>query len=497
MPDLEHVSIRLAHNLGIPMSDGTVTRADVWRADDHDRRPTILVRTPYGKETHFHMSPVDPRAAVERGYAMVIQDVRGRGGSDGVFSPFAQERQDGFDTIEWIAAQPWSDGRVVMTGPSYVGATQWLAAAARPPALVAIAPLNSADDYGEGFAFTNGVREHGFLSAWASTSLAPPELQRPDDIEAGDADPEGLGALVPEVREWFRSSVDDPYWAEVSAARDRGAIDIPVLTVTGWYDIFLRGALRAHALRGDDRDRLVIGAWGHDNYFGSIVGPRSLGFAGSGDGVGLRDIVLEFFDTALAGRPSSRPPVSAYDPGSRAWNALPAWPPPSSRERGLPLESGAITVDPAHLPHGTGGRWLRVGEPGGNWGPTDQRPIAEREDVLVTALAPLEARTTFAGPVVANLRIRTDPPGTQLWVVLLCVRQPDGALDLLAEGVARTGPDDDAVRVPLGDLLLTLERGRELVVIVSGGLVPRWDPRTDGGLQQILDGSTVTLTELP
>lgn len=489
------IAMSLDHNVPIALTDGVVTSADIWRPSRARPLPTILIRTPYGKETHFHMSPIDPRTAIERGYNMVIQDVRGRGGSNGTFTPFTQERQDGHDTIDWISAQSWSDGQVVMTGPSYVGATQWLAAQTHPVALKAIAPLNSSDSFGNGFAFTNGVREHGFLTSWVAASLGLPELQRHDAIAAGDADPFSLAALVPEVDRWFTTEADDEYWAAVSVGPDRSSIDIPVLSVGGWYDIFLRGTLHAYQARNDPRDRLIIGAWAHDNYFSHLVGPRNLGYSGSGEAVGLGEMVLDFFDDALAEQQSNLPPVSAFVLGTREWADFRTWPPPNNRVLSYPLATGTIEVDADDLPQSTGGRALRVGVPGGGWGPTDQSALLSRPDTLVTTVGFPDSEVTLGGPAWVSLTA-DEPRKTRLWVCLLCTRSDDGALDIVADGVARQDSSQSAVHIPLGDILINVAKGTELVLIVCGGYFPRWDPTTEGGSQSVLSPSTLILTQL-
>ena len=127
---------------------------------------------------------LDPATAVAAGFAVVIQDVRGTGTSGGAFEPYVHEADDGFDTIEWLAAQPWCDGRVVMTGMSYVGVVQWLAASRRPPALMALTPTITTDSLGEGWSFRGGVLEAGFLRTWIANSLAPPDLRVLDGLDA-------------------------------------------------------------------------------------------------------------------------------------------------------------------------------------------------------------------------------------------------------------------------------------------------------------------------
>ncbi|MBI4462949.1 MAG: CocE/NonD family hydrolase [Acidobacteria bacterium] len=126
-------------DVGVPMRDGVVLRADVWRPATPSRHPVLVYRTPYGK--HWAVENYSTfRRAVERGYAVVIQDVRGCFASAGEFDPYRQEARDGYDTIEWAAAQPWSNGAVGTFGLSYPGAVQWLAAVEQPPHLKAMVP---------------------------------------------------------------------------------------------------------------------------------------------------------------------------------------------------------------------------------------------------------------------------------------------------------------------------------------------------------------------
>ncbi len=480
--------ILLEHDVPVVLSDGTTTRADVWRPDDDAVHPAILVRTPYGKETHFHMSPVDPRAAAERGYALVIQDVRGRGSSGGTFRPLAQERADGRETVQWVADRTWCSGEVMMTGPSYVGACAWLAAAERPRGLVAIAPMNSTNDFRDGLFFAGDVREHGQLTAWISAALASVDDRRPDDIESADRDPRSLADIVAEASTWFAAAADDPYWDDLAA--DATAVEVPVFAGVGWYDIFLRGTLRAFAARDRQDDRLVIGNWGHDNYFSHLVGPRNLGFSGSGEALGIGGLVLDFFESVRSATKPPGPRVRSYVLGAKEWASSRSWPPAGLASATVELPAAEIVVDPGDLPVARGGHWLRVGEPGGNWGPGDQRQLAARADVVRHEIVAAGAQTLIAGPVRARLRVDHDRPGSHMWVVLMCIQQSDGALDVLSEGVART-VDRGELLVELPDVYVEIAPEQSVVVLLSGGLWPRWEPTTVGGAQRLLSGSTL------
>lgn len=495
---LSNTDVTLRRNVVIPLRDGVQTTADVWHAaQSAATQPAILVRTPYDKDGLLAHSPIDPRLAAEHGFAMVIQDVRGRGRAEGAFEPFVHEREDGYDSVEWVARQPWCDGRVVMCGASYVGATQWLAAAARPPSLRAIAPLISADGYGEGWSFRSGVRELGFLSAWIAGSLNQSDPAWMDRIEHSFTDHEALAELAPWSVDWFREPAGSDYWAARSATGERPVMAVAVLSVGGWYDTFLAGTLRAHAASVNPVDRLIIGPWGHDSQFSHLVGERNLGIVGSRDAFGLGRRILGFYQAVLDGRPPELAPVTAYLLGARRWIELEAWPPPGTVEHTLPLGAGSFVVDPDHLPPALGGRGLLSMIPGAGYGPRDQRALAARDDVLVLPAAPLTEGSLLAGRVRAELAVRADGGATRDWAVTLCVAEPGGALINVCEGIARCPVDAEAVSVDLGDLFIELRPEERLMCLVAGGSWPRWEPPSTPGRQHVTHGSSLVLSTLP
>ena len=158
-------SVKFESNVAIMMRDGTITYADTFRPDVAGKVPALLSRTPYDKSSAANRGgTLDAISAATRGYAVVVQDVRGRYQSEGAFYTFVNEIDDGYDSVEWVASQPWCDGKVGMYGMSYGGATQWLAAKSRHPSLAAIVPGVTASDYHEGWAW------QGAPSSWASIS---------------------------------------------------------------------------------------------------------------------------------------------------------------------------------------------------------------------------------------------------------------------------------------------------------------------------------------
>src|SRR6266545_477884 len=161
------------------MRDGTVLKADVYRPDADTPVPAIVVRTPYDR-SHFLVpaAALDPERAMAAGFALVCQDSRGRFASGGRFYPFAHERGDGYDTVEWAAAQPWCDGAVGMAGRSYSGAALWLAAAEQPPHLKALFPVTIGSDFYDGWIYQGGAFQLGFNLFWALLITAPKEAAR-------------------------------------------------------------------------------------------------------------------------------------------------------------------------------------------------------------------------------------------------------------------------------------------------------------------------------
>ena len=153
------------------MRDGVTLYSEIYRPNTLEPLPTIIQRTPYDKSSSLSNQMLDPIKAAKGGYVFVIQDTRGRYTSEGTFNPFADEINDGYDTIEWTASQPWSSGKIGMCGASYVGATQWLAALSRPPHLVTIVPNVTASNYHNGWTYQGGAFELGFNVSWTMLQL--------------------------------------------------------------------------------------------------------------------------------------------------------------------------------------------------------------------------------------------------------------------------------------------------------------------------------------
>ena len=491
MPRIERITVE--RNVPVELRDGTVTYANVWRPADSDPVPAILVRTPYGKEVEEINVFSEPRAASARGFAIVAQDVRGRGESEGEFDPYFQEGPDGYDTIEQVAAMDWCSGDVVTAGNSYTGATQWLAAATAPPSLKGIAPGLTPDRYDEGWTFHAGVLELAFIHSWVAGTFGPQDKLWLDDVERSYTARDELIEMAPWCQPWFDEAIGSEYWESISIAARRDQVKVPALNIGGWHDIFLDGTLRNFAADSNPHSRLIVGPWGHDDFLTHLIGDRNLGVAGSGDGYGLFEKALDFYQASVEGRASSLPRVSVYMLGARTWLELDTWPPPDATPATLSIPPTAFGHHPDELPPSLGGRALRCNTIGGpGWGQCDQRGVATHPGVRTLDLgAPPQMR--LAGPVTAELHTRASGSDQADWVCTLCMRGPDGALLNLCEGLARSDSHALTVTVDLGNVCVALDPGTELVLMISGASYPRWEPLPEPRRQQLLAGSVLTV----
>jgi putative CocE/NonD family hydrolase len=344
------------------MADGIRLSTDLYRPAGDGPWPTLLYRTAYDKSrSGIANGALDLLRAVERGYAVAVQDVRGRFGSQGRFDPFTTEGADGADTVAWLAEQPWVAGPVGMLGRSYSAAVQWQAAAelgrrGQLELLGALSPAMGGWAAPNGWLFPTGVFALGFAGWWGSAHLAPPEVARAASgdplalarrIDALYADPdpafEEAGPGWPDyLLGWLRQAAavrsgGDPVAAEALPV----PAEVPAFHVAGWYDVFCEGDLAGYAMlaeRCPDRHRLVVGPWAHGGVMGGNFPGRSFGLDGSADVVDLAGQQLDWFDRWLvprAGAPTPRAPltpsaVRTFVTGADGWWTGRQWPPPTT-----------------------------------------------------------------------------------------------------------------------------------------------------------------------
>jgi putative CocE/NonD family hydrolase len=254
-------------DLRIPMRDGVELAADLYLPDTGRTVPTLVERTPYEKgRAQARNFALEVRRAAEAGFAVLVQDTRGRFASGGTFRPFRDEASDGADTVQWVARQAWCSGWVAMIGGSYAGFTQWAAAAERPAALAAITPFMTAADVHRDWVYRGGAFNLGFMLTWTLGNLVPGEAVRrarrgqprpaPGEIASALDAIDGSfrfapsfdlsipGDLAAYYREWLEHPVRDEYWRALGGLPP---VDLPAFTIAGWHDVFLAGALAEFA----------------------------------------------------------------------------------------------------------------------------------------------------------------------------------------------------------------------------------------------------------
>ena len=478
-------------NVPIPMRDGTVLRGDVYRPSGPGRWPVILGRIPYGKhKPRYRSLHMDCVRAVSRGYAVVIQDVRGRHASDGEFYPFRYEDEDGFDTVEWCGAQPWSDGNVGMFGMSYHGTTQWLAAVEAPPSLKAIAPgLTSADFY-DSWTYLGGAFHLWWTGQWSAgfsldnlRGTQPEKADTISELRRWTRDPLAIARHLP-VRDmpalkgvadyyydWLDHPTYDDYWKALGAWERLANTRVPALNIGGYYDGFIRGTLRCYqgmkengsTDQSREQQHLVLGPWIHSHLLPPSAGQRHFGGGASGDAIDYHGMVLAWHDHWLKGEDNgveSDPRVYYFVMGENAWRQDESWPPAGASVRPYYLGSdgkanssgvdGVLSQEPPREREAydtylynplnpvqtVGGPYL-PGIPGiVEAGAAEQGAVDRREDVLVYTSAPMESNLEVIGEVSLVLWAVTTAPDTD-WTAKLTIVEPDGSSYNLCEGMLR------------------------------------------------------------
>jgi putative CocE/NonD family hydrolase len=503
----------------VPMRDGVRLSANVFRPSEHARVPAILVRTPYGKG--LDITP-HYQAFVDHGYAVVVQDVRGRYESEGAFQPLHQEPADGDDTLNWIARQPWSDGKVGMMGGSYVGIVQWKVALVNNPHLKAIFPVVSGyDDYRDRYYSTGGAMKLGNRLEWMSENLRAPGYHQDFakyvlHLPVRSADVAALGWTSPLYRDVAGHPDFDAFWRAVSTKEQLRKIRIPVFSVGGWYDNFVQSDLEAYAAlhRSTGLSRIVVGPWPHNmsyQFAGADFGPDS--------SVPVRTLQIEWFDQWLMGKDTallSQPPLKIFVMGANKWREEREWPPEQARYKMFYLDSNgranSLEGDGAmgDQPSKRNARDQYVFDPndpvptrGGSvccnpkvfpWGPMDQRPVEQRQDVLVYSTKPLKHDLEAIGPVQVVLYVTTSAKDTDFTAKLVDVFA-DGTARNLTDGILRLRYRDSLEKPELGkageiyrvtvDAGVTSNvflKGHRIRVEISSSNFPRFDrnPNTGG-----------------
>ncbi len=482
-------------NIPAKMRDGTTLYANVWRPEAPGKYPVLLHRTPYDKSEFRLGILVSPVRAAQEGYVVIFQDCRGRFASEGTFYPFIDEMQDGYDSVEWAADLPYSDGNVGMFGASYGAATQWMAAIAQPPHLKAILPIWMGDGAYEGTLYYGGAFHLGLGLYWAYV-IAGGEMVRmllkgqPIDKVVGpltmafDGMPStyeklplaGSQPVLDELggsyyKDWLKNPEENEYWTRWQYSRFTDKIKTPALSVGGWFDLYsgsvpkLFSQMREGGGSEEARagQRLVIGPWAHA-VMSDAISDIYFGMSSILPGVDLVTLHLKWFDRWLKGQEQplfAGPPVKIFVMGSNTWRDEQEWPLArtqwtnyyfhSSGKANTAAGDGVLSpvapdgdelpdtfvYDPNNPVPTTGGcTVLPGGAAAANSGPKEQIHVEAREDVLVYTTPPLEQDVEVTGPITATLFAASSALDTD-WTAKLVDVHPNGRSYNLADGIIR------------------------------------------------------------
>ena len=530
---------RLMLHQPVPMRDGVHLSADVWLPPEGDRFPALLVRTIYNNADPRYLAWMP--AFVAAGYAVVLQDCRGRHDSDGTWDPYICEVTDGDDTVEWVGTQPWCDGQVAMFGVSYLGFTQTVSAPLRNPHLKALVPIASQqDNWGH-------HRVSGALhwSALLFFGVLIGRTMQTEPMNLLDADT--LAHHLPLVTaleanvgrsDYYRGVIEndryDEWWSRYSLRHRYADVDVPAYFMTGWFDSLLHETLavfqgwKANARSNDARrlTRIVVGPWSHQ------VAPwgarANLGPGGEFEAVAFGahahvDNIgehLRWYDARLRGIDTgidAEPPVHLFVMGANVWRDEQDWPLARTQWTDVFLASGGsantsdgdgqlvfgaaptidvggttpdeFTYDPADpVPS-----WGAQHQSRDRGGPRDRREIERRPDVLVYTTDVLQADLEVTGPIAVELWASTDAADTD-WTATLVDVFPDGRAIILCEGICRARYRDPmaapelippstptAFRIDLWDTSNAFLAGHRIRLEISSSNFPRFDRNLNTG----------------
>lgn len=497
----------------ITMRDGVNLKATHLYPADEGSYPTVLIRTPYGRGSDRqggYVTRFIPDSFAERGYHVLIQDVRGTFGSAGEFEPFVHEIEDGADTLEWLTQQPWFNGMMGLWGPSYLGYTQWAAMTTQHPAIKAVMPIMTQSDMGPAAHPTLPLdlilRWMLILAAMADRQLPQWErlrrignakyqdqLLRPiwEHLPMNEAETSFFRQNLPFFDRWLTHfDPDSEYWRKISVADTIHQHPVPVHLVGGWYDIFLDGLLRDYEkLVAHGRPpHLTIGKWHHLDFTGMTSSIR---------------LGLEWFDQHLKGdwRQRATYPVNLWVMGRNEWRGFEQWPPASRPTTYYLHPAGELSAqlpasnqppsryqyDPLNPTPNLGGPLISTSA-----GAVDNRVLESRPDVLTFTTRPLEQELELIGFLKVVLYVTSSRPHTDFFVRLcdvnrkgvsynicdgLCSVKP-GTVEPLADGIWR-------LEITLSATAHSFQPGHRVRVQVSSGAHPRLVRNLGTGLSAV------------
>ena len=502
---------RYMGELETPMRDGVILRADLTLPLGRDRAPVILIRQPYGRKTPAMMLEQTAAFWGRKGYACMVQDVRGKFSSDGVFEPVVNEMNDGADTVQWITQQSWCGGKVGMWGESYYGLTALAAAMSGVPGLACIAPGDIVMDWHKIW-FRQGAMFLNTMAPWA-ISMDAPEYADLSKLDPWHLPLNEMASAAGQSGTYFNAVLahvtDRAWWERLDLTPGLDHIKIPVLSWSGWYDNFTGGQLqdfkRLESAVGREHTHLMVGPWDHEG--SSEHTTKAMCMPVPPTGKARWDTYQHFFDRYLMGADNGfgrDGRVRYFTIGANRWQVSQSWPPSTMQPTPYylkangqlspdqPMEDAApdrFTYDPGDPVVETVGRncWAVCGQLG------DRRPIEARADVLTYTTPRLEADLELTGPVSMKLYAASDATDTDFTVALSDVF-PDGISNPIQDGIVRASAREnvfDPTSIELGriyaydiDLFATsylVKAGHRIRVSISSSCFDRYDRNLNTG----------------
>ena len=543
-------------NIEITMGDGTILRHNMTRPDIDGKFPVLLERTPYNKEGGSENGVGSPEFFAARGYVVIIQDVRGRFASDGDFYPFKDDgngsNKDGYDTVEWLANQDWSTGKIGTIGGSYSGATQYRNAISNPPNVKAMFVRESSADYSEEWVYRGGAFELGFNLGWAHrvtlsnlNHLVTDEKHEETekmliDIENNLDDWHNKTPLFPTqyfngLSDWYNDWLENPppsdYWKEFDMSDHFGNIDIPIYHLGGWFDVFLNGTLKFYqgvskngkSDKTKQNQRLIVGPWVH--------GPTNINnrFAGEFDfgpdaALDFNELRLPWFDFWLKGKNNGidkTKKINFFVMGKNKWKQADEWPLKNTTYTKYyfnkklngeikSLYSGTLSdkkeIENSQLSFtnnlnnpvpSLGGNTLSIPNGVFEHSSVDKQCITFSTD-------PLENELEVTGPVSAEIYVNSDQENSD-WVVRLCDVDQSGYSRLVCDGIFRSHATSGEIQKIKIDMWATSNmflKGHSLRISVTSSCFPRFDRALNNGSEEsknniLCGGSNASYITLP
>ncbi len=514
--------VKILLDLGCPADDGARLSTDVYLPDTNDRKawPVVFIRTPYSNNDPVKKIPL-AREYASNGYAVAIQDVRGRYDSEGEWEPFFNEAKDGLAAQKWIAEQEWCNGRIALMGRSYEGYCVWVQTFGHHPAVRAIIPIVALPDPVLNVPWQNGSVMWNMIT-WAMLVHG----RTCQDINQYDWESlyrfrplnrlgEKLGFDSRAWRDWMAHHLRDDYWKRACYMHRMAELDVPALHICGWYDDDMPSTINnfpnARRLAASaDEQYLLMGPWPHATNTKSVI--EGVDF-GPEEVIDINGFILDWLDMSIGDRPESwgqRKRARVFIMGSNDWHDMDDWPPPGVEEKSFylasegnansmfgdgilaeqPAENGKpndeYTYDPDNpTPYLMDAYALQIG------GPFDARPVERRDDVLCYTSEPLQKDMIICGRLWAELWVSSSVEDTE-FCAKLCDVHPNGLSRQLNDGNVRLAlrnslekqepvPPGEVVKVKV-DMWATgirVFRGHRLRLEVASSAVPKFAAHTN------------------